>query len=166
MFILILILLLGGTVYCQSSNVWNGITPLKSTRSDVEKILGKPMPTSASQHAASYKTKEGRVFILYSTGLCDVNREHGWNVPELTVIGMSFYPDYPNPHKFSDLKIDQSKFERRPDPGALRSVFYTNEIDGVVLTVDTSNDSISRFSYIPESKYDHLMCKNLKQKTR
>lgn len=160
MYILVLILSLSGTIFCQTSNVWNGITPLKSTRADVEKILGKPVPLSVARHAAGYKTKDGRVFVLYSTGLCDVNPEHGWNIPELTVIKISYYPD--RLPKLSDLQIDLSKFEKSPDPGSLSSVFYTNKIDGIMLTVDSSGDVVESFSYFPEAKYDHLMCKNIR----
>lgn len=165
MFILFIVLLLVGTAHCQLSNAWNGITPLKSTRKDAERILGKPEGWVASSHSATYKTKEGKVSILYSTGLCDFNREHGWNIPELTVIRISFYPDYPNPHKFSDLKLDLSKFEKHPDPGSLHLVFYTNSADGIVLTVDTSDDTVRSFGYFPESKFDYLMCKNIRKPT-
>lgn len=162
MYILILMLLLAGSVFCQSSNVWNGITPLKSTKADVEKILGKPEPWVANQYAAQYKAKDGEVSVLYSTGMCDINPEHGWNIPLLTVISLSYYPDYPNPYKFSELKLDLSKFQRNPDPGSIGLVFYTNEADGIALTVDTGDDSVRRFGYFPESKYNHLMCKNIK----
>lgn len=157
--LLILNLLLTGTLWCQSSNVWNGITPLKSTRDDVEAILGKPESWSTSRHAGGYTTKDGKVFVLYSTGLCDVNSENGWNIPELTVIKVSFSPNYPNPYKFSQLKIDRTKFERRPDPGSLHLISYMNEADGIVLTVDTSDDSVRGFGYFPESKYNRLKCK-------
>lgn len=161
--VLILMLIFSSAVFCQSNNVWNGITPLKSTREDVEKILGKPEPLSVAKYAAGYKTKEGKVFVLYSTGMCDVNSAHGWNIPELTVISISFDPDYPNPYIFSDLKIDRSKFERHPDPGSLHLVSYANEVDGIVLTVDTSDDTVRNFGYFPESKYNCLKCSYVKR---
>lgn len=163
MFVLTLLLLLGGSVYCQSNNVWNGITPLKSTKMDVEKILGKRDAWSVARHAAGYETKGGKVFVLYSTGLCNVNPEHGWNIPELTVISVHFSPDYPHPHRFSDLKIDRSKFERRPDPGSLHLVSYTNETDGISLTVDTADDSVRTFGFFPASKDNCLRCENVKK---
>lgn len=158
MYVLILILSLSGTIFCQTINVWNGITPLKSTRADVEKILGKPVALSVARHAAGYKTKDGRVFVLYSTGLCDVNPEHGWNIPELTVVKISYYPD--RLPKLSDLQIDLSKFTKSLDPGSLNGVSYTNKTEGIMLTVDSVGDVIESFGYFPESKYDHLKCKN------
>src|SRR5260370_28973458 len=90
---------------CCQSNIWNGIIPLKSTRSDVEKILGPPTLDSKARDAADYKTKEGKVFILYSSGPCNVKPSNGWNIPELTVIQISFYPNFTP--KLKDLKIDR-----------------------------------------------------------
>jgi len=58
-----------GTGICQSNNVWNGIVPLKSKRDDVEKILGKPDTSGVNPFAAGYKTTDGEVTVIYSTGL-------------------------------------------------------------------------------------------------
>lgn len=143
---------------CCQSNVWNGIVPLKSTRADVEKILGAPGPGSVARHAASYNTKDGKVFVLYSTGPCGVEPSNGWNLPELTVISINVYPD-PGP-KITDLPIDERKFEKRPDPEILNLTSYTNEKDGISLTVDTWAGEVTRSGYYPESKYDHLKCEN------
>jgi hypothetical protein len=156
--VLILILVCSSTVLCQLNNVWNGITPLKSTRQDVEKILGKHEPSSVARYAGGYRTEDGRIFVLYSTGLCDVNPDNGWNIPELTVISLSYYPT--ESPKLSDLKIDLKKFERHQDPEITNLISYANQTDGVVLNVDSSDNSIVSFNYFPESKYDHLMCKN------
>ena len=143
---------------CCQSNVWNGIVPLKSTRADVEKILGSPTPDSVARHAADYKTKDGKVFILYSTGPCNIKPSNGWDVPELTVIEIGFYPDVAP--KLRDLKFDWEKFEKQPDPEILNVTYYTNETDGIVLTVENGDpETVICFSYYPESKYNDLKCK-------
>jgi len=160
MHVLFLILMISGTVFCQSTNVWRGITPLKSTREDVERILGKPVPLSIARHAGWYETKDGKVFVLYSTGPCNVNHEHGWNIPELTVISISYYPN--TSPRLADIKIDVSKFDKDPDPGSLNIVSYVNEAAGIGLDVDSTEDTVRTFLYFPESKYDRLMCKNIK----
>jgi hypothetical protein len=160
--ILTLMLVFSGAKGGQSTYGWNGIVPLKSTKADVEKKIGDPMAWVVSKHSGTYKVEDGTVWVLYSTGLCEVDPKHGWNVPEFTVIRIYFEPNYPNPFKFSDIKTDSSKFERRRDPGSLHLVEYINRIDGIVLTVDTSDDSIRSFGYFPGSKDDSLKCKNLK----
>lgn len=147
---------LAAVVQCQS-NVWNGITPLKSTRADVEKILGQPDKSNKEKHAASYSTKWGRVFVLYSTGPCSVKPSHGWDVPELTVIRVSVNPQ-PEPD-FDESQINLNEFEKRPDPEILSSVSYTNEKDGIVITVNSWDKVVDRYSYFPESKFNHLKCK-------
>jgi len=142
---------------CCQSNIWNGIIPLKSTRADVEKILGPPIPESKAKDAAIYRTKDARVFVLYSTGPCNIRPSNGWNIPELTVIQLSFYPNVAP--KLSDLSLDRKKFEKHPDPEILNETSYTNETDGISLTVDNGvPETVVSFSYFPESKYDYLMC--------
>ena len=142
---------------CCQVNVWNGISPLKSTRADVEKILGKPMPHSVARDAASYKTKDGTAFVLYSTGPCSIRPSNGWDIPELTVISVSVYPDVLP--KLDDLEVDKSKFEKRADPGMIDTFVYTNNIDGVRLTVDEKDHYVLSMHFFPEAKYDHLKCK-------
>lgn len=141
---------------CQS-NSWNGITLLKSNRADVEKILGQPNENSRGRFAASYTTKWGRVFVLYSTGPCFGKPSNGWDVPELTVISVSVYPQ-PEPD-FDESKINLNEFEKRPDPSSLSEVAYTNVKAGVSITVNTWDQVITRYHYFPESKYSHLKCK-------
>ncbi|HTK38536.1 MAG TPA: hypothetical protein VL325_08590 [Pyrinomonadaceae bacterium] len=132
--------------------------PLKSTRADAEKILGPPTPDSVDRYAADYKTKDGKVFILYSSGPCNIKPSNGWNVPALTVIQISYYPSVAP--KLKDLKLDWKKFEKRPDPEILNETHYTNEIGGISLTVDNGEpETVTSFSYFPESKFDYLRCR-------
>lgn len=145
---------------CCQSNVWNGIVPLKSTRADVEKILGSPVPDSIARDAAVYKTKTEKVFVLYSTGPCDTTPSNGWNLPELTVISIRVYP-VAEP-KLEDLKLDFSKFERRIDPKILNLVYYANDRDGINISVDTTDNTVTRIGYFPESKNNNLLCKKQK----
>ena len=77
----------------------------------------------------------------------------------MTVLNLSFYPD--RPAKLSDLKIDLKEFERHIDPGSLSSASYTNDADGIVLTVDTSENTVIRFGFFPESRFNRLMCKDM-----
>lgn len=49
-------------------NEWRGLVPLRSTRSDVERLLGKPAihPTAFE----NYNTETERVDVIYSPGPC------------------------------------------------------------------------------------------------
>jgi hypothetical protein len=159
--LLIKLFLIPLALYCCESNVWNGIVPLKSTRADVEKILGKPLPSSVTKHAASYQTERGKVFVLYSTGPCSVKPSNGWNVPELTVISVSIDPSEDT--AFKDLNLDPRKFPKVRDPDSLNHVFYTNSIDGISITVDEWDGSVYSYHFFPEAAFDNRLCEKRKR---
>src|SRR5687767_3401542 len=69
---------------------WRLIVPLKSTRGDVERLLG---PTKEA-YFAIYQLKKGNLFIEYSSGPCRPDREGGWNVPAHMVISVKFSPKH------------------------------------------------------------------------
>ena len=55
---------------------WRGITPLRSTKSDVESVLGKP--TRLVNYWATYQTETDVISILYSNGRPCGPHERGW----------------------------------------------------------------------------------------
>lgn len=152
--ILLLVLLAAGEP--QQANSWQGIIPLRSTRADVEKALGPPTPDSKAQNAADYRTKNERVFVLYSTGSCDINPSNGWNVPRGIVITVSVYPN--TKPKFSALKLDESKYVRSADPEMLDLVYYTNDEEGISIEVNMAEGVVNAFRYWPTAKENCLRC--------
>jgi hypothetical protein len=155
MILLYLFIFFASTIH-QPANCWHGITPLRSTRADVEKLLGTPTPYSKALYAADYRTKNERVSILYSTGPCDVEPSHGWNVPRGMVISIAVEPNVKP--KFADLKLDERKYDKRRDPEILHVVYYTNEKDGVSIEVDMNEGVVNTFRYSPMAKDNHLLC--------
>jgi hypothetical protein len=84
---------------------WDKIVPLKSTRADVERLLG-PIDKS---YGVDYELMDGVLSIEYSSGPCRKQRQGGWHVPEGVVISFSFSAknkqretDYP-PKKYAHL---------------------------------------------------------------
>src|SRR5690349_10941442 len=61
------------------SDGWNGISPLNSSKTDVERLLGKPIDGGRIA-VGLYDTKTERVTIWYSTGTCRENPRSTWNV--------------------------------------------------------------------------------------
>jgi hypothetical protein len=155
MVLLYLLISFAGTIH-QQANCWHGIIPLRSTRADVEKLLGPPTPYSKAPYAADYRTKNERVFVLYSTGPCDIEPSHGWNVPRGTVISIDVEPNVKP--KFAELKLDESKYEKRKDPEVLSLTYYTNEKEGVSIEVNTEEGVVNVFRYSPMSKDIYLRC--------
>jgi hypothetical protein len=104
-FILILLLLWVMPLTCYAQpNSWRGLTPLRSTRADVERRWGH----SSSPCECSYFTEDKNeyVMIVYSDGHCD---SLGWNIPKDTVISISVTPRKDRP-LLSDLNVDLTKY--------------------------------------------------------
>ena len=70
-----------------SAKPWRGVTPLRSTRSDVEKLLGPP-----TQEDAGYVFENERAQIIYSSQRCQEDLPGGWNVPHDTVAEIQVTP--------------------------------------------------------------------------
>jgi hypothetical protein len=136
------------------ANSWHGIVPLHSTRADVERALGPPTVDSKAADAADYRTENERIFVLYSTGSCDLKPSNGWNVPRGTVIQMSVYPN--RKPELSDLNLDPSRFKENRDPEVLDYTYYTDDEDGISITVVAG--SVVSTSYWPTSKQNYLRC--------
>ena len=143
-----------------ATNTWNGITPLESTRIDVENILGKRDLDSKAKDAASYTTKNEKVFVIYSGGNCNIKLNGGWNVEKGKVISLSVYPTIPL--KFADYKFDKTKFSNYVEDYVIITT-YTNKTDGIGFSVNTEEGTISHFTYFPKSEDDYLLCEKEKQ---
>ena len=68
---------------------WKGLTPLKSTRSDVEKILGKPRKVVPGP--VIYENESERVDVAYARDRCE-SWNGDWNMPTNTVIRIEVRP--------------------------------------------------------------------------
>lgn len=132
------------------AEAWRGIVPLKSTRADVEGLLGRP-----GEHGR-YQFDKERAYIEYAgTGPCAKVNRCLCKVSEDTVI--SIYVELEVEMSFSGLKLgkkDYKKFVSRKDPTIAT---YTNIEKGIIYTVDQTNDDITAIEYLPDAKE----CKNL-----
>jgi len=130
---------------CCESNVWNGVTPFKSTIAEVEKILGEPLPESPSKHEAVYQTEKEKVWVSYTVGTCRLEPSDGRVVPEMTVSRIKVIPKV-RP-KLSDLNLDEQEFERVDDSGR---VYFNNKKVGISVAVNSSDMGVEHILYFPK----------------
>src|SRR5688500_18951683 len=88
---------------------WRGIVPMKSTREDVKRILGRSR--DANHIRANYDLEEGHVYIVFSND--DAYYDCVKKLPKDIVLLIQFSPKVDL--TLSDLKLDLSKF-RKFDP--------------------------------------------------
>ena len=97
------------------AGIWKDIKPLKSTRVQVEKILGSSIEDDCT--SCIYKIAEGKIQVDYSTTPCKSSLE-GWNVPPDTVLKLTIIPN--EFIEFSDLNLTDKDYEEY-------DIFYTSE---------------------------------------
>lgn len=135
---------------CSNAQDWRKITPMISTRSEVETLLGP----AEGAFATIYKLKEGSLFIEYSSGPCRPERKGGWNVPENVVVSVSFSPK--NKLRIARLKLDPKKFRKVIDQHVIGIIYYINDEEGITYQVQAGR--VDAIEYGPAKKYDHLSC--------
>lgn len=138
---------------------WHGITPLHSSRTDIEKLWGKPLPPPSdsgraytlNDNRSIYFTDEGEVYVLYArfTTGCDKS------VTLDTVLWVSLRPK--RKVLLSDLGIDNSRFKIY-DPSTPKGIgykAYSDYVDGYeILTFEGVVEEI----YYQPSAVDRKLC--------
>jgi hypothetical protein len=128
---------------------WNHIVPLHSTRSDVERILGR-CPEGYIPKVfpkCRYDLPTGQhVFILYSEKRCSLQEGHRYNVPKGVVRSIIFYPA-------DDLILPQMPsegFTKVEDPELAGVFHYTNLELGLYYVADGAR--LSTIYYLPSAQ--------------
>jgi hypothetical protein len=131
---------------------WRGIIPLRSTRRDVARILGKPLYKTA--FGAVYQKGNQRVLVTFSKGRCQENSA-GWNVPDGLVVLITVYP--PENVTLDDLKLDLNKYRTFLDIH-YRILNYFDDEEGFSIAALEHDKRVMFFDYYPGAKDKHLQC--------
>ncbi len=123
---------------------WRGIIPLKSTRADVERLLGKP------NHSGRYQFENERADIEYATGSCNIADRCECFVSVDTVI--EIYVELEVELSFSTLNIDKVKFEKKIFPEDPNLAIYSNDERGIIYAVSERDDEVTTIQYLPSAK--------------
>ena len=115
-------------------NAWKGLVPLRSTRADVEKMLGAPTEVIGKSH--SYKLKTENVSFTYAKGNCS-GADNDWNLPAGTILEIDVTPQ--TALSASDAGLDLSKFWKANTDDAELSMFKNADLGVTVRTKGNSN---------------------------
>ena len=129
---------------------WRQIVPLKTTRAEVERLLG----ATTTIYFAEYELKQGSLFIEYSSGPCRPERKGGWNVPKDVVTMIHFTPKRRT--RIANLKLDPRKFRRVVDDHSIGILYYVNDEEGI--TYQVQSGKIDFVEYHPAKRDEHLYC--------
>ena len=120
---------------------WNGIVPLKSSREDVEKLLGKP------DENGGYKIKGQYGFIRYSLSDCTAPENCICPVGKDIVIEINVFIHYKL--KLKKLKLDLRNYRKKVDPELLVYETYSNYDEGIEYVVFREENTVVSITYLP-----------------
>lgn len=160
------LLIIGFTLLCISASAvdaqlknWNTLLPLKSTRSEVEAILGKPQKHFDTY--GLYDTEIGRFSVWFSDGKCLKNREGlQYRVKANLFTSLWFTPKVKRP--LSEYEADRNALIRTPDPRNDRWLFYARPGDVSAYEVYIEKDGteiVDTIQIRPTKEKEKLLCK-------
>lgn len=117
---------------------WRGLTPLKSTRTEVEQLLG----VAGQDNLVSYKLPEETVYINYAP-----SENWPFRIAPGTVISITIFPRNKIPLTELDLRLSDFRREQGARDVAGESYIYRNELEG--FTIETYNGRVTRVTYEP-----------------
>lgn len=129
---------------------WRGITPMRSTRADVEALLGEPAPPTEnrpySKKFSIYFLDEGEVEFVFAGTEGKSFADCVKNVPAGTVLMIEIRPK--KELTLRDLSIDETKFRKfdPSDPPDIGYQAYINEQEGLI--VRTYESKVDQIVYI------------------
>jgi len=133
-----------------SAEPWRGIVPLKSTRLDVERLLGKPLPGNMNFYV-TYKLESEEVRVRYADkSLCTRTDECECRVPDDTVLNVVIRPKATI--KFSSLDLDQSRYHAIVNAENTNNVAYSDFDAGLMYVISKRDDLVLYVQYSSTAK--------------
>jgi len=128
---------------------------MRSTREDVEKLVGQSKYRGDS---AMYSLEDGSLDVeYYAFNFCEPGRDADWNLPQWTVIEMTYAPD--NPPQFVALKLDLGKFRKvHESPHVPDMISYVNDEEGIDYTFEGDGTTLHSIRYSPGKRFKDLRC--------
>lgn len=138
----------------EPANAWRTLVPLRSSRSDVERLFGTPDILLGARHL--YKFESENVAFTYARGNCDPF-DSGWDVPVDTILKIEVTPQIVLPIGKSG--FDLTKF-RQTEMDHPNLVIYTALEEGVTIHTKTIRDSeaIVSIQFVASVREKGLAC--------
>ena len=140
---------------------WRKIVLMRSTREDVERLLGKSQYRGFN---ASYTVEDGTLDVVYYPFNHCSEPGADLRVPQWTVVELTYEPS--NPQKLANLDLDLKKFRKQKESvDAPDLISYINNEKGVDYTFQADN-TLSDIRYFPAKRYDYLRCNQTQSNRR
>ncbi|HSS22565.1 MAG TPA: hypothetical protein VLL54_21010 [Pyrinomonadaceae bacterium] len=137
-------------------NVWRGLVPLRSTRHDVERVLGDSKSSSPPDYV--YDTKNENIIVRYSTDTCSRAPNVEWDVPINTVVSITVSPKADL--LIRDLHLDLQEYGRSELAHPQGLIRYVSAEDGVQIESKLQDgcEVVMSITYTPTTKDNRMRC--------
>jgi hypothetical protein len=140
---------------------WRGLSPLKSTRMDVERTLGPPDQKIDNEHLTYYFPDVVVYFYFTSNPKCRQKLPYtSWDVTADTLTGINVRLRHPP--LLEETGIDLTKFKKVKVHSDMVNSYYYLSDDGS-FAIDAGSNYVSGYHYQPGSKRKDLLCEASKQ---
>lgn len=148
-------------VVAADAKEWRGITPLRSTRADVERLLGEPQPQKTGTRSSVkneirsiYFLEEGEVYFVFAGKEVSSSVDCLGTIPPGTVLMIQVTPK--NDWTLSDLQLDEKRLKRF-DPSQPPDLGYEGYIDqSEGLVIRTFKGRVDQINYLASAQDKHL----------
>lgn len=150
-----------GFAQIPSPTDWRGLSPLKSTRMDVERTLGPPDQNIDNEHLTYYFPDVVVYFYFTSNPKCRQKLPYtSWDVTADAVTGIDVYLRHPP--LVEETGIDLTKFKKvKGDFDLVGRFHYLNDDNS--FSIEAGDKYLAGYHYQPGSKQEALRCEATKQ---
>jgi hypothetical protein len=134
---------------------WKNIIPLKTTKAEIEKILGLPIEkVKYGEYGFTYTSAEGKINVFYASERCK-GEIRGWNVETDTVLTFTLFPKDSRMINYREIR------ERTQDFILILSDTLANSFIDPEKGTDYvfSDGELVSITIAPKSSDNHLRCK-------
>lgn len=140
-----------------STTDWRGLSPIKSTRMDVERTLGSPAEKIDNEQMTYYFPDVVVHFYFTNNPKCRQKLPYTtWDVTSDTLTGIDV--SLRQPPSVEETGIDLTKFKKiKADYDVVNRYYYVNPGDDG-FAIEVGNSYVGGYHYAPGSKHKNLRC--------
>jgi hypothetical protein len=152
---------------CQTTKLessWKNIKVFKTTRDEVEKLLGKPVDRDGK---ISYETADALIYIYYSGAPCGNSDIYGqgYNIPKDTVF--SYRVILRKEVKVSELEWDENSYQQEQDEQHLPEyAYYYNAKAGIYITTVKTDLQDNTYQIVKSIEFGRTKEQDIEYKCR
>ena len=146
-----------------STTNWRGLSPITSTRMDVERTLGPPHEKRDNGQMTYYFPDVVVWFYFTSNPKCGQKLPYtSWDVASDTLTGIDV--SLRHPPTVEKIGIDLTKYKKIRGASDMIDDYYYVNPDDDGFAIDVGNNYVGGYHYSPGSKHKNLRCERTDQR--